>query len=161
MKIPVVLPVVHVHVDDTGALTIDIDGQPYAHDQALSRNDLRATLCAITGERECAVRVEVVESDGTTYADIATPPDEASPRPSREPVVATTSDATSSAPGVTGTGFEPGERVVLAYVLLHGVADAAGRAVVHLPPSVMASRDSAMVLLGLQSRASALVEAAT
>lgn len=153
MKIPVVLPVVHVSIDEAGALTIDVDGEPYDNDRTLFRDDLRTALAAITSEREGAVRVEVKESDGTTYADIATPPE----APSHD--MAATPAAASSLPGVSGTGFEPGEQVVLAYVLLHGTADGAGKAVVHLPPSLMADRCGAMVLLGLESKVSALLEA--
>lgn len=63
-------------------------------------------------------------------------------------------------PGISGTGFRPGEPIAVAYVLLKDVADADGVAAVHLPPSVIAGRRAAgMVLMGLESKIATLVEA--
>jgi hypothetical protein len=151
MKIPIVLPVVHVSIDAAGALTVDVDGAPYAADHALCRTDLRSVLAEITSSRQSAVRVEVLESDGTTYADIATPPIE-------HPGVPAGAPGTPLLPGISGSGFRPGERVAIALVLLHQTADTAGNAIVNLPPSVLAGRRTGMVLFGVDSNAIAQVE---
>lgn len=156
MRIPVVLPVVNVVIDESGVLTVDVDGEPYDAGQPQARGDLQALLDEITGQRDTAVRVELQESDGTTYADIATPPSEA-PEPSIEPPVT----LAPSAPGISGTGFRPGEPVAVAYVLLRETADATGRTVIHLPSAALAGRHAALVLLGLDSKVATLVEAAT
>lgn len=153
MKIPVVLPVVHVTVSDDGVLAVKVDGDPYAVDSALTRTDLPRVVDAITTERETAVRVEIRESDGTTYADFATPPEQ-NPEPSPSPV-----PVAVAKPGISGTGFRPGEPIAVAYVLLKDVADEDGAAAVRLPPSVIAGRTAGMVLMGLESRVATLVEA--
>ncbi|MEI2713876.1 MAG: hypothetical protein V9G04_11475 [Nocardioides sp.] len=153
MKIPVVLPVVHVTVDDEGALAVEVDGEPYDAESALTRTDLQRVLDTITIERETAVRVEIRESDGTTYADIAAPPEQ-------QPEAPRTPEAAHVAmPGISGTGFRPGEPIAVAYVLLRDVADADGAAAVQLPPSVIAGRTAGMVLMGLESKVATLVEA--
>lgn len=154
MKIPVVLPVVHVSIDGAGTLAIDVDGKPYEADRTLGRGDLGSVLDEITSERQSAVRVEVLENDGTTYADIATPPAEPSDAEAEDPPV-----PVQSLPGISGSGFRPGERVAVAYVLLHQTADATGSAVVHLPPSMISGRGASVVLFGLDSNVLAQVEA--
>lgn len=161
MKVPVVLPVAHVSIDSAGALAIDVDGEPYDSGRILCRGDLRLVLDEITSEHQSPVRVEVREADGTTYADIATPPVEHPAGPPVEPSDAADPRpvATHSLPGISGNGFRPGERVAFAYVLLHEIADADGSAVVHLPPSVTSGRRSSVVLFGLDSHVTALVEA--
>lgn len=172
MKTPIVLPTVHVAVGDTGALTADIDGTPYAVGRTLYRGDLRKLLTEITRGQQTAVRVEVTEHDGTRYADIAVPPaadpmaaehagdaaDAGQPKPTGLPTPASPAP-THSRPGICGTGFGPGEQVAVAYVLLHQTADPLGRAMIHLPPSALASRRASVVLLGLDSNVAVVLEA--
>jgi hypothetical protein len=152
MKIPVVLSTVHVDIGAEGVLTVDLDGHPYATHRQLGRADLRALLDEITTDLETAVRVEVRESDGATYADIATPPDSASPA-ADEP----SPNARPSA--LAGAGFKPGEEVALAYVVARHSADSDGNASINLPPALMAATRGGLVLLGLTSRTVAPVEA--
>lgn len=157
MKVPVVLPVVRVDVGETGELTVDIDGSPYASPQRLRRDDLRSVLDKITAERDSPARVEIYEADGTTYADITTPR-----RPTDEPGSQSVDEPAAiemSPPGIRGGGFRPGEQVAVAYVLLHQTADERGRAAVHLPPSALRHRDAAMLLFGLDSKAATVIEA--
>ena len=132
MKIPVVLPVVHVTVDDEGVLAVEVDGDPYDPESPLTRTDLQRVLDTITTERETAVRVEIRESDGTTYADIATPPEQ-NPEPpsSPEPV-------SQAMPGISGTGFRPGEPIAVAYVMLRDVGRR-GRRRGRAPPAIRCS----------------------
>jgi hypothetical protein len=151
MKIPVVLSTVHVDISADGHLLIDIDGEPHAEDRPYVRGDLRSVLDGITADLGTAVRVEVHEADGTTYADIATPPhtDDVD-----------LSDAVTPArqPGLSGSGFHPGEEVAVAYVLCSLTADAQGQTTVRLPPMLLARHGHRLVLIGLTSAALAEIE---
>jgi hypothetical protein len=150
MRIPVVLPTVHIQVTEDGTLLVDVDGEPHDVGRAFHRGDLRSVLDAITTARESAVRVEVQEADGTTYAGIATPPverDDPRPRPTNE-----------VAGGLSGAGFRPGEEVAIAYVVARRTADEDGTAALRLPPALLATRRDGLVLLGLSSRVIAAVE---
>lgn len=153
MKIPIVLPVVRVHIDGAGTLTVDVDGASYGADRDLDRSDLRSVLDQITNSRQSPVRVDVIESDGTTYADIATPPTESEAAAAAAPL------SGHSMSGITGSGFLPGEQVAIAFVLLHQTADEAGSTIVNLPPSVLVGRRTSMVMFGLDSNVMARVEA--
>ncbi|QCX27733.1 hypothetical protein [Nocardioides jishulii] len=152
MKIPVVLSAVHVDISPDGHLTVDIDGTPHFSDQALGRGDLQSVLDAITTELGTAVRVEIREADGTTYADIATPPPATETAPKMEvptPV---------SQPGLHGHGFHPGEEVVVAYVVCTQTADGAGQTSLHLPPALLGRRGSKLLLVGMTSAAVAKID---
>lgn len=151
MKIPVVLPVVHISVAAHGRLTIDIDGDPYEPAGVLSRGDLSDVLNQITTTLESPVRVEVREADGTTYADIATPPDQPAEQTDGVPNRAKTSDTKRG-------GFHPGEEVALAYVLTRQRADPDGNAPMSLPPALLASRRAGLVMVGLTSHVIANIQ---
>ena len=144
MKIPVVLPVVHINVAAHGRLTIDIDRNPYQPASVFTRGNVGDVLDQITTTLESPVRVEVHEADGTTYADIATPPDMAV-RPPEDQA------APGGPAGEDETGFQPGEEVALAYVLTRQTADNDGNAPLHLPAALLASRREDLVMLGLTS----------
>ena len=145
MKIPVVLSVVHVAIDADGVMAVDVDGVPCESEQSRSRGDLRALIDEITSDLGVPVRVEVREADGSTYADIATPSE------SPEPAAAEPS-ATPPSPALAGAGFQPGEEVALAYVVVRQNADAAGNAALNLPPALLAATRGGLVLLGMTSR---------
>jgi hypothetical protein len=151
VKVPVVLTTVRFDIGDGGQLRVSVDGQPYADDRSLSRDDVRALLDEITTRLETAVRVEVREADGTTYSDIETP------RELLEP--ASTKPEAAAAPVAAGAGFRPGEQVALAYVVARQEADADGNAAINLPPALLAASRDGLVLLGLTSLAVAPVEA--
>ena len=153
MNVPVVLPVARVRVDDAGELHVMLDGEPRESAERPRRRDLQRVLTDLTREIGSPVRVEVTEADGTTYCDIATPA-EASTAPSD--AADTTAQPGS---GVHGEGFRPGERVAIAYVLLHQTADAEGAAALHLPAAALARRGGAMLLFGLDSHVATLIEA--
>jgi hypothetical protein len=104
MKIPVVLSVVHVAIDADRVMAVDVDGVPRDSGQSRTRGDLRAVIDEITKELGAPVRVEVREADGSTYSDIATPPE--SPAPA-----AVEPSPTTSTPSLAGAGFQPGEEV--------------------------------------------------
>lgn len=147
MKIPVVLPTVHVHITDDGALRVDVDGEPHDVGRPLERGDLHTVLDQIAARLDCAVRVEVHEADGATYADIATPPEQDT-RPTVEPTAPVTPGIES---GISGTGFRPGEEIAIAYVVTRHTADDDGTAVLHLPPALLAANRDNVVLLGMAS----------
>lgn len=146
MKIPVVLSVVHVAIDADGVLAVDIDGVPRESEQSRTRGDLRTVIDEITAELGVPVRVEVREADGSTYADIATPPE--------SPALTTAAEAspTPPAPALAGGGFQPGEEVALAYVVVRQNADATGNASLNLPPALLAATRDGLFLLGMTSR---------
>lgn len=152
MRIPVVLSTVRIAIESAGRLQVDLDGEPYAGDRALRRDDLRSVMDEITTSLGEAVRVELRESDGTTYTDVHTPPELLAPGgEQREPEIAM--------PALAGAGFHPGEQVALAYVVARRTADAEGNASINLPPALLAATRSGLVLLGLSSLTVAPLEA--
>ena len=144
MKIPVVLSVVRVAIDADGAMTVDVDGVPRDSEQSRTRGDLRAVIDEITSELGAPVRVEVREADGSTYADIATPPEPPAPAAAEPPPIPST-------PALAGAGFQPGEEVALAYVVVRQNADAEGNASLSLPPALLAATRGDLVLLRMSS----------
>jgi hypothetical protein len=152
MKIPVVLSVVHVAIDADGVMAVDVDGVPRESEQGRARGDLRAVVDEITSELGAPVRVEVREADGSTYVDVATPP-ESSGSAAAEPA------PTPSTPALTGAGFQPGEEVALAYVVVRQNADGEGNASLNLPPALLAATRGGLVLLGMTSRTVTQLEA--
>jgi hypothetical protein len=152
MKIPIVLSAVHVDISANGNVAVAVDGEPYAVDRHLGRAELRSVLDEITTDLGTAVRVEVRESDGTTYSDIATPPDFPAPA-SEEPQPPTMT------PALAGAGFHPGEEVALAYIVGRQLADSDGNASINLPPALLAATHGGLLLLGLGSQSFAPVEA--
>ncbi len=145
MKIPVVLSVLHVAIDAEGVMTVDVDGVPRDSERRRTRGDLCALIDEITADLGAPVRVEVREADGSTYADIATPPNSLAP-------AATEPSPTPPSPALAGAGFQPGEEVALAYVVVRQNADAEGNAALNLPPALLAATRGGLVLLGMTSR---------
>lgn len=144
MKIPVVLSVVHVAIDADGVLAVDVDGVPRDFEQGRTRGDLPAVIDEITSDLGAPVRVEVREADGSTFTDVATPP---TPEPA-----AAEQPPTPPPPALAGAGFQPGEEVALAYVVVRQNADAEGKASVNLPPSLLSATRGGLVFLGMTSR---------
>lgn len=155
MNIPVVLPVARVRIDDAGELHVTLDGEPHGPAEHPRRQDLQRVLADLTREVGTPIRIEVTEADGTTYCDIATPA-EGPTAP-----YAATGTTTQPGAGVHGVGFRPGERVAVAYVLLHQTADAEGAADLHLPAAALARRGGAVLLFGLDSHVGTLIEASS
>lgn len=145
MKIPVVLSTVHVAIDADGVLAVDVDGVPRDSEQTRTRGDLRAVIDEITSDLGAPVRVEVREADGSTFTDVATPR-ESSAAAAAEP------SPSSPSPALAGAGFQPGEEVALAYVVVRQNADSEGNASLNLPPALLASTRNGLVLLGMSSR---------
>ena len=151
MKIPIVLPVVHISVTAHGRLAVDIDGDSYQPANVFTRVHMSDVLDEITAALESPVRVEVREADGTMYADIAKPPDQPAGQVDDVPDPAKATDAKE-------TGFHPGEEVALAYVLTRQTADAQGNAPLRLPPALLASHREGLVMVGLTSHVIANIQ---
>jgi len=145
MRIPVVLSVVHVAIDADGVLAVDVDGVPRDSEQGRTRGDLRAVIDEITSDLGAPVRVEVREADGSTFTDVATPPTPAPAALEQPPTL-------PPPPALAGAGFQPGEEVALAYVVVRQNADAEGNASVNLPPALLAATRGGLMLLGMTSR---------
>lgn len=152
MKIPVVLSTVHVDISPDGHLHVDVDGNPHQVGRSLGRGDLPSVLDEVTTELGTAVRVEIREADGTSYADIATPP--AATATSQKDDVSTL----VSQPGLHGHGFHPGEEVVIAYVVCTQTADADGQTSLNLPFAVLSRRGSTLLLVGRTSASVAEID---
>lgn len=157
---PVVLPHVIITVTEAGALDVTVDNAPFSPPQD-SAPWLRSTfgdlLDAITEDRTIAVRIEVRESDGTTFTDIIRARRRTTPQPT---------DAESEDPRgkhvtkgrgpelveVNAEGFVPGEDVALAVIVSHTFATGTGlaRALLDQPHLSSVPRDGAaeVVLLG-------------
>ncbi|MGP5735657.1 hypothetical protein [Candidatus Corynebacterium faecigallinarum] len=130
-EVPVVLPQVVMIVGDDGAMTVTVDGTPYEPEEFAPpwrRESFPVILDTLTGQRRAPVRVEVHESDGSTFTDIVTPrpptraPAETTPQP------AATQDAGARLVEVAGEGFVPGEDVAVAVIVRHASATATGTA---------------------------------
>jgi hypothetical protein len=149
LRVPVVMPLVEVVVDEDGLLTVTLDREPYSADGALRREDLRRTLTDITADLRTPIRVEMREADGTTFTDIITPKQRDTERaPAARRVLA-------SAFGISGDGFTAGEEVEVCVVVARQVAADDGSTQLRLPPALLACHPD-VVLVGRISGAVAL-----
>lgn len=128
---PVVVPVVEFTIDNTGSMTVTVDGVPYLPEPfapGWRRESFPTILDTLTARHRTPLRVQVREADGSTFTDIITPPRQrpgpmpweapaqgasASPLPAARPVLHQ----------VVGSGFVPGEDVAVA--IIHAHSDAA------------------------------------
>lgn len=150
--VPVVLPLLDVTVTETGTLDVTFDGEafPAPEDEtAWSRASFGRLLDAATRERELSVRVEVHETDGTSFTDLIparprrTPPAEPEPTPETEDEPAL--------PGlveVTADGFVAGEDVDACLVLASTDATGDGTARVLLDPANLPTGTGMILLVG-------------
>jgi len=145
VRVPVVMPLVEVEVDRKGFLTVALDHEPYSADASLTREDLQRVADEIAADLGAAVRVEVLESDGSTFTDIVTPE-----RP-RLRTVTPVREATTMIGEVAGDGFLPNEEVAVAVVVAHQVASTDGTARLRLPPALLESHPGLVVFMGKRS----------
>ena len=149
VRVPVVMPLVEVDVDKKGYLTVTLDREPYSADGSLTRDDLKRVLDDIAADLGTAVRVEVHESDKSTFTDIITPKQRDTERaPAARRVLA-------SAFGISGDGFTAGEEVEVCVVVARQVASDDGSTQLRLPPALLACHPD-VVLVGRISGAVAL-----
>jgi len=145
VRVPVVMPLVEVDVDEDGYLTITLDREPYSADGSLTRDDLKRVLDDIAADLGTAIRVEVREADRSTFTDIVTPerPKLAMVKPMRE--------ATTPIGVVAGEGFLAGEEVAVAVVVAHQVASTDGIARLRLPHALLEMHPGLVVFMGKKS----------
>lgn len=153
LRVPVVMPLVEVSVDDHGRADVRLDGAPYSTHGALQRSDLPLVLSEVAADLGTPVRVEIHEPGGTVFTDIVTPGSEA-PAPPKAVERRTTMH---SASGIAGEGFVAGEEVAVAIVVAHQVANEDGTAHLRLPPALLADHPG-VVLFGRSSGAIAVCD---
>ena len=145
VRVPVVMPLVEVDVDDQGYLTVTLDREPYSADQSLTRTDLKRLVDDIAADLDTPVRVEVREADQSSFTDIVTPG-----RPQVQ-VVAPARRATSSVGEVAGDGFLPNEEIAVAVVVARQAANSDGTARLRLPQALLEAHPGLVVLMGKKS----------
>lgn len=128
-EMPVVLPHVIMTVTGDGAMTVTVDGQahdpePYA--PPWRRESFARLIDQLTNLRQCPIRVEVREADGSVFTDIITPGRrrQAVPEPPAQPTPpALVSTQVPVVPpvlvGLQSAGFVPGEDVAVAVIVAH------------------------------------------
>lgn len=153
-RMPVVLPVVDVTIDDHDGLTVTVDQEPYdVADNVMhsGRVAVGRVLADITAQLASPIRVHVHEADGTVFTDLVTPrredPTEAADAPQTTPRPLINAHGL----GLAMEGFTPGEPVAVALLVSEATADAIGTAYVRLPPALLARHSPAVVLLGRES----------
>lgn len=143
-RVPVVIPLVEVHIDEAGALSVRLDREPYSPDSDLDRSDLQGVLAGIATDLGTPIRVEVREADCSTFTDIVTPERPRARLVELAPPV--------HAPGeISGGGFLPEEDIAIAVVVAHQPAAADGSARLRLPAALLEAHPGLVVLLGKQS----------
>ncbi|GAB2761702.1 hypothetical protein GCM10027020_12480 [Nocardioides salsibiostraticola] len=147
LRVPVVMPLVEVTVDERGYLDVLLDKEPYAAPGALRREDLEKALAHIAVDLGVPVRVEVHEADGVRFTDIVT----LSTSSARSSVQI--GPRNTSIGDVSGNGFTPHEQVAVAVVVAHQVAGHDGTTRLRLPPALLEAHPGLVVLMGLTSGA--------
>ncbi len=141
------LPQILLEAVSDDLLIVTVNGDKLAA-TPVARNDAAATVTELVACLGSPTRVEVRELDGSTHADILTPPREqprsrfAPPEHAKEPM---------QVPGLvefTAEGFVPGEDVAVAIVLRHASADHTGTARALIDRNETAPVQGEVVLLG-------------
>lgn len=148
-RVPVLLPHLRIEVGLDGELAATLGREAYdvpAEWAHLGRDAVARLVKQVVAQLESPVRVDVTDG-GATFTDIFTPSDaqDGELTPSPAPTAPLVGE-------VAGIGFSPGESVAIAVVVALQVADAAGKAKVRLPPTLLASGPG-VVLLGTSSGA--------
>jgi hypothetical protein len=139
LKVPVVMPLIEVMINDDGYLDIRLDREPYTPEGAVTRPELGSIVESIANDLGAPVRVEVHESDGTTYTDIVTPDGRASEQTAADQV-----------PEASPSAFLPDEEVSVAVIL--GRHQRGGDSLEsRLPPALLAAHRGNVVLFGRTS----------
>ncbi len=133
LDVPAVLPHVVITVTEpTGTLAVTVDGEDFPAPEdtrAWSRARFGELLDAVTEDRTRTVRIEVHETDGSTFTDIIrarrTPTDT---DPEQDPSESARSKPSGkqAAATVSGEGFLPGEDVAIAAVITGTTANEDG-----------------------------------
>lgn len=148
--VPVSVPLLLLVVHEDGTLTATLDRTPVvppAGVGAWRRAMFGQIVDQVTNERAVPVRVEVRESDGTSFTEIL-PAVRRVPRPAPEPAKpARWSRAADPVLVDGGDGFVPGEDVAVAVVTGHTDASDHGRVRALLDPALIAATGAREVVL--------------
>lgn len=132
--VPVTIPTVVLQVRDDGTVDATLDGHPLPPpDQAgrWRRTSLPQIIDHASNDRTIPVRIEVHETDGSTFTDLVTA------RPKHATNDTQTARQTALSPrrvappafhSIEATGFVPGEDVAVAIILSHTDATGTGHA---------------------------------
>jgi hypothetical protein len=153
-RVPVLMPLVEVDIDDEGYLTVSLDREPYSADGSLTRGDLKTLVSDIATDLRTPIRVEVREADNSSFVDVVMPRQQAA-----EPAPPGARAALVSVFGISGDGFSAGEQVEVCVVVARQIADGDGTAQLRLPPALLAEHPR-VVLVGRTSGVVALSEGA-
>ncbi|MGO3658707.1 ATP-binding protein [Micrococcaceae sp. AOP34-BR2-30] len=148
----VILPLVVVTVEADGALSVTVDGTPLNPEPFAPgwvRSDFGRIMDQITEQHRSAVRVEVRESDGTSFTDIITPGTRQRrtepPPPPDKP--ASQKRAAAQLVEITADGFIAGEDVGVAVIIAHTDAAHTGQARALLEAAQLAASPTGEVVL--------------
>ena len=131
--VPVTIPTVALHVRADGTVDATSEGRPLLPPDGTGRwgrSSLPQIIDQASDQRTIPVRIEVHETDGSTFTDlVAARPKRATPD---TPAVPQTGPARRVAGpvlhSVEATGFVPGEDVAVAVILSHTDATGTGNA---------------------------------
>lgn len=156
--VPVQFPLVRMTVHEDGAMTVLVDGEIYAppdHAPAWERGSFSAILEAITTRLGSAVKVIVIEHDGSTFTDIVLPRRTAPPEADAAPAgrlspgnSLTPAPSPSPSVRVTGTGFLAGEDVAVAPLVAHASAAPDGQVHTLLAQDRLPADTAELLLIG-------------
>lgn len=142
MSIPANLPHLRIQIEASGAPTFTLDDEDYAPPggpHSPGRDSVRHVLDAACQDLG-AIRVEIIEADGSIYSDI---------------LAADDADSVPASTGVAGdayaSGFLPGEPVAVAVIIGEHAASEDGTTTVRLPAAVLARYGGTVMLLGRSS----------
>lgn len=137
---PVTLPCARITVEEAGTLAVTLDGEDFPappERPPWARADLGDLLDAVTQERSRTVRVEIKETDGTTFTDIiyAAPRRKRAPSPEKSDGTASAGEKKPSKKprSMRVEGFAPGESVAVAVVAEEVTAGVEGTAEIPRP----------------------------
>ena len=144
---PAVLPLVDVRISEDGIASVTVDHGSYDAAAPVERDGVERVAHEIAA-RLGPVRVRVTESDESVFTDVVLPAsaDDAPEAPAQ------------NRPGLAGEGFLPDEQVDVAVIVAHRAAGPDGRAMLRLPPAVLAGRSGTVVLIGRTSGAFTICE---
>lgn len=148
-SVPVSIPLVVLDVYADGTVAATVDGKPLNPDPFAPpwrRSSFGQIIDRATNNRTTPARVEVRESDGTSFTDIIAPRLRRTPQPRPEP------DKPAPLPvfhTVTGDGFVPGEDVAVAVITGHTDASGTGtaRALIDSAPTTTDASDEVVEVL--------------
>ncbi|WP_048768876.1 hypothetical protein [Propionibacterium freudenreichii] len=153
---PVSLPLAIITVDPYDVLTVSLDGAEYPPPSPTApwtKSRFGELLDILTADRTRTIRVEVHESDGSTFTDII----RAARTPQRNPTNGSPTPRRARhrhAPEtieVTGAGFHPGEDATVAVVRSTVEATAAGTLRVALDLGELPTGGADILMVGITS----------